>query len=117
MGVDFSGANLYRADLSGAFLIHANLSSANLTQANLTKAFLVLANLQQSCLTEANLSQANLTQANLSEVSGFAQTIREKTILTEALLPKRSRHFQIWKHWALRIPETWISTWSALLQG
>lgn len=127
MSVDFSGANLNRADLSGSFLIHANLRSVNFTQANLTKAFLILANLHQSCLTEANLSQANLTKANLSEVAGFAEAILDQTILTGALLPRRSpkvglrpsHYLQNWEslHWKqklFKIPDGSILSWAKL---
>lgn len=111
MSVNLRGANLHRADLSEAFLIHANLSSANLTQANLTKAFLILANLHQSCLTEANLSHTNLTKANLSEVSGFAETLCDHTILTRVWLPQFDAPIQFWNQFRLSMPEFSVSAW------
>jgi len=62
--IDFSGANLYKANL-----VDANLEGANLYKANLRWAYLYDANLTGANLVDANLTDANLTVANLSGIN------------------------------------------------
>jgi uncharacterized protein YjbI with pentapeptide repeats len=60
--IDFSGANLSKADLT-----RVSLSGANLTEANLSKSILILAELGEADLSRADLTEANLTRADLWE--------------------------------------------------
>lgn len=65
-GVDFSDAQLNRANLAGANLSGANFTNADLRQANLTGADLSDAILIRANLPGADLSYSNLTGADLS---------------------------------------------------
>ncbi len=65
-GADLSRANLTGADLSRANLTDANLTGARLTDANLSGAQLTIADLTDAFLTDADLTGARLTGANLS---------------------------------------------------
>lgn len=91
MGVNFSGADLYRANLSQAFLILANLSHTDLRQANLTGAFLIRANLRHANLSHADFTQANLTRADLQDIIGFSTAGFDRAVLQGAILPKGLR--------------------------
>ena len=63
--IDFSGANLYRADLRGVDLSRTNLSGAYLSVADLREADLSGAYLSGADLSGANLLGANLRWAKL----------------------------------------------------
>ena len=63
---DFSDANLQNAKFGGADLSGAFLGNADLSGADLHKASLALANLSGADLSGANLLEVNLTNANFS---------------------------------------------------
>ncbi|MEG4346399.1 pentapeptide repeat-containing protein [Microcoleus sp. A003_D6] len=63
---DFSDANLQNAKFGGADLSGAFLGNANLSGADLHKASLALANLSGANLSGANLLEVNLTNTNFS---------------------------------------------------
>ena len=64
-GIDFSNANLIRANLSGVQLSNANFHEANLGGADLSGAILEGANFCRSDLFATDLSHAKLLRANL----------------------------------------------------
>ena len=65
IGVDLSGASLFRADLRLAYLNEVNLSGAYLNEVNLSGAYLGWAYLGETNLSEADLGSANLNRADL----------------------------------------------------
>jgi uncharacterized protein YjbI with pentapeptide repeats len=70
--INFSGANLAKANLSGINLTSANFQDADLRGATLQdaqarRADFSSANLEDACLSQADLFEANLTQANLRQ--------------------------------------------------
>ena len=72
--IDFSGANLtkanlVRANLTNANLIRVNLTGAGLTLANLTRANLWNANLRVAYLKDANFTRAVLKDVNLTNTN------------------------------------------------
>ena len=68
-GLNFSSADLSKANLSGAYLLGANLRKVNLSSADLSGAYLLGANLSSANLSNANLSGAHLSDANLSDAN------------------------------------------------
>ena len=67
--IDFSGANLTKANLMNANLIDTHLWNVNFKDADLRQSKLLNANLSEANLTNAHLQKANLTEANLIEAN------------------------------------------------
>ncbi len=76
-GADLHGATFFRADLSGAMFFRAILRRADLSEADLSEAWLFRADLGGAVLRGANLLEADLSEAVLSEANLSGADIRE----------------------------------------
>ena len=85
IGVDLSGANLWKSDLSAANLEEANFSEADLCLSNLSATRLGKADLSKAEIWGTDLSRSDLSAANLSGVNFMVADLSEAWV-TDAVL-------------------------------